>query len=96
MFPTRNGTWKAPNNVRRQWRAARKGTGFEWVVPHTFRKTVATIVDKEMGELGAKAVKENLGHSDEKVGQDYYVAKPLRATDVSSVLHAAFAPASEE
>ncbi|WP_343900932.1 tyrosine-type recombinase/integrase, partial [Nocardioides aquaticus] len=44
IFLTRNDTWVSPNNLRRQWRAARKGSDLEWVTPRTFRKTVATTV----------------------------------------------------
>lgn len=33
------------NNVERGYRQVRTGTPFEWVVPHTYRKTVATFLD---------------------------------------------------
>jgi integrase len=45
-FASRRGTWLSPQNVRRQWRQARKDTGLEWVTPHTFRKTVATLIGR--------------------------------------------------
>jgi integrase len=91
VFVTRKGTWKQPNNVRRQWRAARKGTGLEWVVPHTFRKTVATLIDDA---VGGDAAQKTLGHSDKSVTDEYYVAKPALAPDVSAVLEL-FAPPSD-
>ena len=40
VFATRNGTWHQVVNVERRWRQIRKDTGYEWVTPHTFRKTV--------------------------------------------------------
>ena len=81
---SRRGTWLSPNNVRRQWREARKNTGLEWVIPKTFRKTVATHVD---AEAGRKAVSEQLGHADEKVTDTHYIEpKPRRAPDVSHIL----------
>lgn len=46
-FASRVGAWLSPHNVRRQRRQARADTGLEWVTPHTFRKTVATLLDKE-------------------------------------------------
>jgi integrase len=83
VFCTRNGTWLAPNNVRRQWRQARADTGLEWVVPHTFRKTVATLLDREGHSQAATA---QLGHSSEDVTKTYYIAKATAAPDVSTVL----------
>jgi integrase len=83
VFCTRNGTWLSPNNVRRQWRHARAATGLEWVVPHTFRKTVATLLDREGNREAATA---QLGHSSEDVTKTYYIAKATVAPDVSTVL----------
>ena len=85
VFPSRNGTWLAPNNVRRQWRAARKDTGLEWVIPHTFRKTVATLIDQETDTKTAAA---QLGHKNEEITTAYYIQKAHQAPDVSSVLDA--------
>lgn len=49
VLPSSTGTLREVNNLERQWRDARKSehlTGFEWVTWHTFRKTVATLVDR--------------------------------------------------
>jgi integrase len=51
LFVTRNGTWVSAHNVRRGWRAIRSEVGLEWVVPHTFRKTVATTIEREYGNV---------------------------------------------
>jgi integrase len=83
IFASRRGTWQSPNNVRRQWRQARADTGLEWVTPHTFRKTVATLIDKEADTKSAAA---QLGHSSEEVTDTYYIAKPVLAPDVSDIL----------
>jgi integrase len=83
IFPTRRGTWMSPNNVRRQWRQARADTGLEWVTPHTFRKTVATLIDKEANTKSAAA---QLGHSSEDMTNKHYVVKPAVAPDVSDIL----------
>ena len=48
VFPTRNGTWQQVNNVERRWRQIRKDTGLDWVTPHTFRKTVATLISERV------------------------------------------------
>jgi integrase len=83
VFCTRRGTWLSPNNVRRQWRQARKDTALEWVVPHTFRKTVATLLDRE---ADTKTASEQLGHATEEVTNTYYIEKAKVAPDVSDVL----------
>jgi integrase len=48
VFPTRNGTWQQVNNVERRWRQIRKDTGLDWVTPHTFRKTGATLISERV------------------------------------------------
>jgi hypothetical protein len=53
-------------NVRRQWRQARKDTGLEWVTPHPFRKTVATLIDKEADTAAA----DQLGHGSKDVARN--------------------------
>ncbi len=83
IFGSRRGTWMSPNNVRRQWRQARADTELEWVTPHTFRKTVATLIDKEANTKSAAA---QLGHASENVTNTYYIAKPALAPDVSDIL----------
>ncbi len=83
IFASRRGTWLSPNNVRRQWRQARADTDLDWVTPHTFRKTVATLIKEEADTKSAAA---QLGHSSEEVTTTYYIAKPVQAPDVSDVL----------
>jgi integrase len=83
IFASRRGTWLSPNNVRRQWRQARAEADLEWVTPHTFRKTVATLIDKEADTKSAAA---QLGHASEEVTDTYYIAKPVLAPDVSDIL----------
>jgi integrase len=83
IFASRRGTWLSPNNVRRQWRQARAEADLEWVTPHTFRKTVATLIDQEADTKSAAA---QLGHASEEVTDTYYIAKPVLAPDVSDIL----------
>jgi integrase len=83
IFASRRGTWLSPNNVRRQWRQARADTGLGWVTPHTFRKTVATLIDEEADTKSAAA---QLGHGSEEVTGTYYIDKPTLAPDNSDIL----------
>ncbi|RMI32698.1 hypothetical protein EBN03_12080 [Nocardia stercoris] len=73
VFPSREGTLRYLNNVRRAWNNAR-GTEFEWVTLGTTRKTGAGTV---MAELGSKATAEQLGHTSEK-NVKYYAKAPAR------------------
>ena len=41
IFPDSRGGYRDRNNVEKDFRKVRAGTKFEWVVPHTYRKTVA-------------------------------------------------------
>jgi integrase len=83
IFTSRRGTWLSPQNVRRQWRQARADTGLEWVTPHTARKTVASLIDKE---ADAKNAAGQLGHEDESITKKHYIVKPAVAPDSSHIL----------
>jgi integrase len=54
-----------------------------WVTPQTFRKTVATLIDKE---ADAKSAAAQLGHGSQAATDTYYIAKPVQAPDVSEIL----------
>lgn len=81
-FPTRTGGPRWPANVRTQWRQVR-GDDYAWVKPHTFRKTVATIVEREIGLDAASKV---LGHSGTAVTSKHYIERAALAPDASKVL----------
>ncbi|MBB3037442.1 tyrosine-type recombinase/integrase [Hoyosella altamirensis] len=78
VFPSHRGTPRSPHNVRRQLRAAR-GDQFEWVTPHTFRKTTATLIERDFGVGAATA---QLGHSGERVTREHYIQRAAVAPDV--------------
>ena len=82
IFASRRGTWLSPQNVRRQWRQARADIGLEWVTPHTFRKTVATLIDTEADADRAAA---QLGHGSKEITKKRYIVKPALAPDSSSI-----------
>jgi integrase len=89
VFPTRNGTWQQVNNVERRWRQVRKDTGLEWVTPHTFRKTVATLISER---VDAETASQQLGHSSPAITREFYISKPRIAADVAHVLDELAAP----
>lgn len=82
VFPSRLGTPRWPSNVRTSWRKVR-GDDYAWVKPHSFRKTVGTMVEREMGLSAASA---QLGHSGSVVTEKHYIERAAMAPDVSSVL----------
>ena len=61
VFADSLGGYRDRNNVGAAFRRVRTGTDYEWVTPHTFRKTVATL----LGSKGASArmIADQLGHS---------------------------------
>lgn len=83
MFPTRNGTPRSPSNVRTAWRKVR-GKEFEWVKPHDFRKTVGTMVERE---LGLSAASVQLGHSGTAVTERHYIERATLGPDVRATLN---------
>jgi integrase len=83
VFATRNGTWHQVGNVERRWRTIRADTGFEWVTPHTFRKTVATLIDRLVDSDTAARV---LGHSSDAITKEFYIEKDRSTPDVTHIL----------
>ena len=73
VFPDSLGGHRDPNNVERVHREVRLGTPFEWVVPHTYRKTVATMLDQQ--GLSARTIADQLGHSRISMTQDVYMGR---------------------
>ena len=61
VFPDTGSGFRDRNNIERDFRLVRQGTRFEWVVPHTYRKTMATFLDH--GGLSARVVADQLGHA---------------------------------
>jgi len=61
----------------------RPNTSPNSVTPHTFRKTVATLIDEEADTKSAAA---QLGHGSEEVTETYYIDKPTLAPDNSDIL----------
>lgn len=68
VFPDSLCGYRDRNNIEKDFRRVRVGTPFEWVVPHTYRKTVATLLDA--GGLSARIIADQLGHSRISMTQD--------------------------
>ena len=65
-------------------RNAFNAAGFEWVTSHTFRRTVATLMDQS--GLSARAAADQLGHSHPSLTQDVYYGLRIASTGAADVL----------
>jgi integrase len=68
IFPSTAGTWRDPDNFNKQWRKVRDDLGVPDVTSHSFRKSVATLLD-EAG-MSARVGADQLGHSKVSMTQD--------------------------
>lgn len=75
VFPSRSGNFRTVVNVERQLREAR---GDLEIVPHDFRKTVATRIEQQFGTLAAS---RHLGHSSTAITENSYLAAPVVQPD---------------
>lgn len=91
VFATRNGTWHQVGNIERRWRTIRADAGFDWVTPHTFRKTVATLIDRLVDSDTAARV---LGHSSDAITKEFYIEKDRTTPDVTHILQSFAAKAT--
>jgi integrase len=82
VFPSVDGGFRDPANVRRELREARGKETLAWITSHTFRKTAATILDE--AALSARLVADQLGHSRPSMTQDVYMGR--RAVDFQAAL----------
>jgi integrase len=89
-FPTRRGTWRQISIWERMWNQVVDDTAYDWVTFHTFRRSVATLIDREAGIEAAQA---QLGHDDSNVTRDFYVHKASVAPDLTAHLEK-FRPAT--
>lgn len=82
VFANRNGEPWEPANFRRLWREVR---GEEWahVEPRSFRKAVATLIERESGSIAASL---QLGHSSDAVTRKHYIERNTLAPDATGVL----------
>ncbi|MGL6236348.1 MAG: site-specific integrase [Segniliparus sp.] len=84
VFPAKNGSLRDPNNTHRQWRRVRVALGLDWVVPHTFRKTVATSLEKQ--GFTAREIADQLGHAHVSTTQNHYFGRGEVRHDIAAAL----------
>lgn len=84
IFPSTAGTLRDQNNFGKEWRMAREELGVAEVTTHSFRKTVATLIDDE--GLSARIGADHLGHSHASMTQDRYMTRGRIHTQVAALL----------
>jgi integrase len=84
MFPSTAGTWRDPNNFGRDWRKVREELGVPEVTTHSFRKSVATLIDDR--GLSARIGADQLGHARPSMTQDVYMSRGKVHTQVAEAL----------
>jgi integrase len=89
LFITRNGTPLTTNNVRRRLRSVMREAGIGGVTPHSFRRTVATVLDRASGpDLAA----EMLGHTSSKITKEHYIEPDEKVNPVTAEILESLAP----
>ncbi len=78
------GTLRDPNNFAKEWRTAREELGVADATTHSFRKTIATLIDDE--GLSARIGADHLGHSHVSMTQDRYMTRGRIHTQVADLL----------
>ncbi|WP_207210351.1 tyrosine-type recombinase/integrase [Nocardioides zhouii] len=93
IFFSRNGTPLTANNIRRRLRAVLDETGIEGVTPHSFRRTVATVLDRAGG---ADLAAEMLGHTSSKITKEHYIEPGEAVNPVTAEILELLAPSPPE
>ncbi|AXT85103.1 site-specific integrase [Aeromicrobium sp. A1-2] len=89
IFFSRNHTPLTTNNVRRRLRSILDGVGITGVTPHSFRRTVATVLDRAGG---AELAAEMLGHTSSEITKTYYIQPDEKVNPVTAEILESLAP----
>jgi integrase len=84
VFPSTAGTLRDPNNFGKQWRKVRDDLGVAETTTHTFRKSVATLIDDE--GLSVRIGADHLGHRHVSMTQDKYMTRGRQHSIVADLL----------
>ena len=84
IFASTAGTLRDPKNFAGVWCAARDELGVPGVSSHSFRKTVATLIDD--AGLSARIGADHLGHAKVSMTQDRYMSRGRVHQQVADLL----------
>ncbi|WP_210479603.1 site-specific integrase [Naasia sp. SYSU D00948] len=91
LFFTRHGTPLTPYNVRRTFRLVLDLAGLsgQRITPHSFRKTVATLISREANDEMAA---EMLGHAATRITRQHYIERENVANPATAAILEKLAP----
>lgn len=92
IFFSRNHTPLTTNNVRRRLRTILEEVEIEGVTPHSFRRTVATVLDRAGG---AELAAEMLGHTSSAITKQHYIEPEERVNPVTAEILESLAPGDQ-
>ena len=84
VFPSASGTLRDPDNFNKQWRKARGRFDLDEVTSHSWRKTLATVIDD--AGLSARVGADQLGHARPSMTQDVYWKRGAVHTEVAAAI----------
>jgi integrase len=84
IFPSSAGTCRDPDNFDKQWRKVRGDLGVPDVTSHSFRKSLATMIDD--AGLSARVGADQLGHAKASMTQDRYMRRGKVHAEVAALL----------
>jgi integrase len=90
VFTSPSGMLRDPSNTQADLRDVFDRAGYPDITSHTFRRTVATLMD-EAG-LSARAAADQLGHAKVSMTQDHYYGRRVAKTGAADVLAAVDTP----
>ena len=84
VFTSPMGMLRDPSNTQADLRKVLDRAGYSSITSHTFRRTVATLMDR--AGLSARAAADQLGHAQVSMTQDRYYGRRVAKTGAASVL----------
>jgi integrase len=94
IFSSAAGTLRDPNNFNKQWRQVRDKLGAADVTTHSFRKSLATLIDDE--GLSARIGADHLGHTNVSMTQDKYLSRGRVHTQAADLLDRLISEAEDQ
>lgn len=86
VFTSPTGLLRDPSNTQADLRDVFERAGYPEITSHTFRRTVATLMDR--AGLTARAAADQLGHAKVSMTFDHYYGRRVVATGAAGVLEA--------
>ena len=84
VFPSPTGKKRDRRNTSSQWQEIRERLGIPDYTSHSFRKTMATMLDQ--AGLSARDIAEYLGHANPSLTMNTYMSKTVGGTKAADAI----------